>query len=797
MKRRFLVVLSIFISLINLYAVYAQETEEKILGMSISALLVMIPVGMIVLGLLFFLGLYFKDHYKKIVNSIKNVFTRKRKFKEITKKATDYSKELQALQKRLPVLEPEEAIQHLSSLVKRFFAEKINLDYEFTHKELAGELEKVNPNWASLPKRIDYVKYSGEPLTKKDVNDLIKEFWNILKYERRRKISATVVEKLKKRRLILEIGVLKNLSRYLGRIKPEGEKLTSREVMSYFLKRQKQRFQVLSDFLRKLKTDAVNEIKTQLESISRLTGFFSGKITEKRIGNMLDLLEDIRKQIIKGRMDQAKIKYKQAYQLYYKLPVEEQAHIITELQELQQKIRESKPKFETKESPIEKIKKFFQQKLTVQTINKVDNLIREIQKQIDVNDLQKAKDIYKQAYQLYYRLPIDEQERILFQLRKMKDRMIEIEKNKERLELEELSKELVNLKSEEEVYIIFDKGNISKKLGSLTNYIQKVGEQEIHGLESGKEHIKEKLKDLVETAEKVEQEDKKNLTTKEKKYLIKIKSIGRFFSRKEADLEKTFEHTQKQVFDKIHDITQQVKAPPKPEEPPAYAKKPVKAELVPPKPPVPILIPGLTKEIGTPADVERLLLYLGNKKEQGLYDLKPTGKEFLDKIGSMVRSIKQSKQTGITLKDHEKEFLDSMKLFLKKDKEMYMPSIEEEKRMLKFLEHMKEKEMVHLDEQKLQKEKEKFVKPVMKLPKTKIDVRKLRKLHEAEERVMGAIQKIPQTTYPQPVRKIHERPIKRHEWEAIAEEVKKRKTKAMMDLLKEEQDIQAKLKELR
>ncbi len=801
MKRRLLVVLTIFVTWISIYSVYAQEAaeEDKILGISVSSLLVTIPIGMIILGLIFFLGLYLKDHYRNIAYFLKGKF-RRRKSKEVTKKVADYHQELQDLQKRLPVLEPEDALQRLSSLVKRFFAEKINMDYEFTHKELEKELEKINPNWASLPKRIEYVKYSGESLSKKEVDDLIKEFWNIIKYEKRKRLSLTITEKLKKRSLILEIGVLKNLKRYLAKIKPsEEEKLSSKDVMKYFAKRQKQRVQSISGFLKKIKTDAINEIKAQLESVNRIVEFFSNKMTEKRIDNMLDLLEDIRKQISKGKIDQARITYKQAYQLYYKLPIEEQAHIITELQNLQQKIHEYKPQLKIKKTPIDKIKEyikgFIQQKLTTQTTNKVNNLIEEAQKQINQNKIEQARNTHQQAYQLYYQLPIEEQAHVLYQLKKIKDRITEVEKNKEMLDIEELAKELNHLKSEEDVYIIFDKGGISKKLGYLTNYTQRVSEQEIHGLKAGKDHLKEKLKDLAKTAEKIEKEESKELTHKEKKFLNRIKGIGTFFNKKEAALEKTFQQTQKQFFDQIHNITQKIKTKPSEKEP-VKVKKPAKAEPAPSKPPTPSPIHAKRKEIKELTYAERALTYLKNKEEQGMYKIKPSGKEFLDKIESVTKSIKESEQKGIAeLKSHEKGFLDSITSFLRKDKEKHVPPIEEEKRMLEFLEHMKEKEMIHLDEQKLQKEKEMLTKPIIELPKIKMDIERFKKLQAEEEKVMKELQKIPKIQ-PMPIQQAREKPLRKYEWEVMADEIRRKKTRVMNDLLKEEEDIQSKLRDL-
>ena len=218
MKRRFLLALTI---LINLYSVHAQEAaEEQVLGLSVASLLVIFPIAMVGLGLIFFIGLYIKDHYKDISHFFRVKFKRG-KAKEIKKKVVDYPKEVQTIQKRLPDLEPEDAIQHLSNLAKKYFAEKFNIDYEFTHGELERELEKEKKSWATFPKKLSHLRYSGEPLSKKEVGALVKEFWDIVKYEKRKKLSLTVVEKLRKRSLGFEIGILKNLERYLQKAKPK------------------------------------------------------------------------------------------------------------------------------------------------------------------------------------------------------------------------------------------------------------------------------------------------------------------------------------------------------------------------------------------------------------------------------------------------------------------------------------------------------------------------------------------------------------------------------------------------
>jgi hypothetical protein len=551
MKRRFLLVLTVSLSWVSVYAVHAQEEATgKILGMDLSSLLIALPMIIILISLIFFLGLYFKDHYKGIIHNFETK-SGKESLKEANIGTIDYPKEVRALQKHILVLEPEEAMTHLSNLANRFFKEKFNINYEFSHGELEKKLEKEKAVWVSFPKKLSQLKYSGEPLSKQEVQELAKEFWNIVNYEKRKELGMIVIKEPKKIRASFKIGILKKLRHYLGGV------------------------------FKKVKTDAANEIKPQSEAISKVKTFLSNKLIRKRTN-----------------------------------PV----------------------------TPAEKEGK-------------------------------------KIAY-----------------------------------------KEKISL-------------------------------------------------------------------------LSRVKGFGNFFTKKEESIEKTFQQTQKQVFNQMHNIIQKIKTNPSEKEP-AKLKKTVKTELTPNKPPLPSPAHAERKKIKEPTYAERALAYLKNKEEQGMHKVKPSGKEFLDKIKSVTKSIKESEQKGITaLKSHEKGFLDSITSPLRKDKEKHVPTIKEGKISPWFLEHMKEKEITHLDKQKLQKEKENITKPIIGPPKVRTDSERLKELQVEEEKVMIKLQKIPKTRH-RPIPQAQEKPSIKYEWETKADEIRKKKTRIINELLKEEEDIHSKLKKL-
>jgi len=803
MKKRFLVVLTL---LINLAIVHAQDefVEEQILGMSVSSLLVVLPIVMILIGLIFFVGLYIKDNYGNLSKLVKAKLKRKkiRGKKEIV---IDYPKEVKILQKQVPALEPEESIRKLSILAKKFFAEKFDIDYEYTHGELEAELKKEKESWASFPNRLSKVKFSGEKLTRREVNQLTQEFWDIVKYEKKRAISLPLMEKLRKRRLGFEIDLLTNLKRYLQKAKPrKKEELTTKDVLVYIIRRQKQNLNKILNVFRKVKEDTTSEIKTQVKSIdnirSKIKGHFSSKVTESRVNDILDLIDKSEKQITQGNILGAKQTYKEAYGQYYKIPVQDQAHIITELQKIQKKIEDyKKPKKVVEEKPIEQIKKFFATKLSEQHLMKVNDMVEDAQKQITRGNIEQAKRIYNHAYKQYYKIPVQEQAHVLSQLRKIQEQIENSEKSIEQLEIEELAKELDKLKSEKDVYVIIDRSEVQKKLDFLTRYIKKLEKQGEYGLRVGKIHLEEKLKELLELTKRTEKEKKKKLSSKEQKYLIKIKEISAFYTKKEEALEKAFKQAQKQIFKQFHNLTKNIRIqiyPKTKKKVIAEIKKPVpKPEIKPKAPPVPPKPIG-KKESELLEKTKKLMIYLKKKQKEGLYKLKPAGKDFLNKIEIMINNIKKNEKKGIKkLKNHEKEFLDSLSVLMRKKEGKKASSDEEEKRKLEFLEHMKEEEMIHVKEQKLKQEKERLkIEPQIKIPKVKISPKYLKKLETEERKIIERLKK--RQEIEPTIKRVKPKKLDRYEWEIKADEIKKKKTKAMGSLLKEEEDVLSKLNEL-
>ncbi|MBU4501860.1 MAG: hypothetical protein KKA79_04655, partial [Nanoarchaeota archaeon] len=193
-------------------------------------------------------------------------------------------------------------------------------------------------------------------------------------------------------------------------------------------------------------------------------------------------------------------------------------------------------------------------------------------------------------------------------------------------------------------------------------------------------------------------------------------------------------------------------------------------------------------------DTEKLLDYLKKKEKEGLYQLKEEGKKFLDKIESQLQKIKNNTQKE--LKEKEKEFLDSVKPFVKTKGEDIHPT-EEEKRMLSFVEQMKEQNMVHIEKRRLEREKRKLKGPLPDSLKPKLRMKNMQNLAEEEQKIMGKIHKMsdkfPDIQHIKPKKKQKKYD---YEWESKADEIKQKRTKKMDELLKEEEKILSKLNKL-
>lgn len=430
--------------------------------------------------------------------------------------------------------------------------------------------------------------------------------------------------------------------------------------------------------------------------------------------------------------------------------------------------------------------------------DKTLELMKETQKQITEGNLDQAKKTCKQAYSMYCKAPVEKQTSILSHLENIKERIKTAEKIKEKQEIEELAKDLSKLKSESEIYIIFDKSEVQKKLSFLTKYAQKVEEQGVHGLKAGKVHLKERLQELTESAKKIEKEEKKGFTPEEKDFLTKIKGLGTFFIKKEEALENVLKQKQKQLFAQLHILTRQTRIGLHPETNKKIIKVPQTIKPLPGlKPHTPPSPERYTEKKEALLEKARgLLTYLKNKQEEGVYQLRPAGKEFLDKIEAFVNTIKEKEQKMTPLKYYEEKFLSSLEPFMRKKEEKPMRFSKEEKNMVNFLEHMKEAGMIHVQEQKLQKEKEKLeTEPVTEPPKIKIDVKRIKALEKEEEDIMGKIQKLPKK-HLLSTQDLQKKERKRYSWEITADEIKKSGTKDMLNLLKEEKKLLSKLNKL-
>ena len=81
--------------------------------------------------------------------------------------------EIIKLERDIKTLKVEDSLDRFDKVAKKFFSAAFNINYEFTYTELEQEMLKRGININKFIEKIDELKYSGEPTTAKDVEDLL------------------------------------------------------------------------------------------------------------------------------------------------------------------------------------------------------------------------------------------------------------------------------------------------------------------------------------------------------------------------------------------------------------------------------------------------------------------------------------------------------------------------------------------------------------------------------------------------------------------------------------------------
>lgn len=138
------------------------------------SLTLIVPVLMILFALLFFLGIYLKDNWKRF----KLPVHRKHRKHEV-KVETDFSSEFSNLKKSLKKQSDGQALDSIEDLTKKFLGEKLKIIGEFSFEELPKE--RLSLSTRSFIEKISELKYSGEAVTRQKIANLLFQLSGLLR----------------------------------------------------------------------------------------------------------------------------------------------------------------------------------------------------------------------------------------------------------------------------------------------------------------------------------------------------------------------------------------------------------------------------------------------------------------------------------------------------------------------------------------------------------------------------------------------------------------------------------------
>ena len=344
MKRGIILVLTI---LLNIEIANAQSLN--LFGADVS-ILTLLPIGLIFLVLLFFLGLFIKDTLtlkKKEVKREKEEIRKEEKPKEEKEPEKKNQKEIlkvfftkiKDFESKISSLTPKESLLQLDAIAKDFFKEKYSINQEFSLSEL-DNLVNITKEEKRICNEVEVLKFSGEEEAKT---------------EKVKRLTVSLSELIKE--LYYKTRDKKEISRHL---------MIFVKISDFFIKHLKKEEQT------EIKQETKEEVKLAQKEIP-LTPIpkeeKEKKIFEihppkffyytKRLKILRELNDGIR--IAKDNSEEAKKIYGKSLIEYYRLPVTEEEKITSKLTELYSKIKDDeihkKQKISEKTKEIIKIKK--------------------------------------------------------------------------------------------------------------------------------------------------------------------------------------------------------------------------------------------------------------------------------------------------------------------------------------------------------------------------------------------------------------------------------------------------------
>jgi len=164
-------------------------------------LLILLPIPIIVLMMLIFAALLIRDLFRKRSPKLRNAESpavpSKRwyhiLFRILFRKPSESPSEfrhlesyehtleiIDELEQELPYTDSYALFERLIQTIRRFFADYLNVSYEFTYEELEQELAKSNKDIIFFSKNLSKLHYGQEGYSKNELRGLIGEFRSII-----------------------------------------------------------------------------------------------------------------------------------------------------------------------------------------------------------------------------------------------------------------------------------------------------------------------------------------------------------------------------------------------------------------------------------------------------------------------------------------------------------------------------------------------------------------------------------------------------------------------------------------
>ncbi|MFH1642173.1 MAG: hypothetical protein ABIC04_04700 [Nanoarchaeota archaeon] len=100
---------------------------------------------------------------------------------EIEKKTTDYYLNIRELETKIDRQKTEETYKSLMKIIRKFFTDYLNINYEFTYEELEKELKNKKKKVVFFADKLSKIEYGPHPISRKTLIKIMTEFKHMIK----------------------------------------------------------------------------------------------------------------------------------------------------------------------------------------------------------------------------------------------------------------------------------------------------------------------------------------------------------------------------------------------------------------------------------------------------------------------------------------------------------------------------------------------------------------------------------------------------------------------------------------